>query len=161
VHNRHLIAATTDLSELGSGLSHHFELGFRRRRCSCFLQRVSSEGNNNFCGSHDCISPFLRIPQGFFQKETTKKTFFPWGFQSRNASYYKLNTTFCSILRVFPYATGETPVESDEPLESCFAIMKAKGTQDPRWIPAEYAYWKERGMLEMDSFADLLRRLVH
>jgi len=57
---------------------------------------------------------------------------------------------------VYPYITGEKQVESDELFEECFKIIKNKVTMSARWLIADYEYWKENNMLEMDSYAELL-----
>lgn len=59
---------------------------------------------------------------------------------------------------VYPYVTGEKTAQTNEDLEECFQIMKNKVTYGAKWLPSEHQYWKENGMLELDSFAELLEK---
>ena len=60
---------------------------------------------------------------------------------------------------VFPYATGEKLVESDEELEKRFLELKAMVPAIQESCPTVYEYWKENGMLELNSFAELLEKI--
>ena len=59
---------------------------------------------------------------------------------------------------VLPYLTGEKLVESDEGMEERFQDMKQSvpGMKDN--FPAIYEYWKENGMLEMETFDELIQK---
>ena len=60
--------------------------------------------------------------------------------------------------KVYPYLTGEKQVETDKHLEQCFQTRKRIITAGARWFPGHYTYWKEKGMLELNSFAELLEK---
>ena len=61
--------------------------------------------------------------------------------------------------KVYPYLNGEKQVETDENLELCFQTRKRIVTAGAKWFPGHYKYWKENGMLELNSFAELLENL--
>ncbi len=44
-------------------------------------------------------------------------------------------------------------------MEGCFQAMKSKVTYGARGFPADYEYWKRKGMLELSSFAELLEKV--
>lgn len=58
--------------------------------------------------------------------------------------------------KVYPYITGEKQIETDESLERCFQTRKHMVTTCANWLPGHYKYWRENGMLELNSFAKLL-----
>ncbi len=60
---------------------------------------------------------------------------------------------------LYPYVTGEKLIESDENMEECFRVMKAKSIEGAKWLPADYEYWKNNGMLELNSYAALLEKM--
>lgn len=60
---------------------------------------------------------------------------------------------------VFPYLTGEKLIESDETMEMTFQGIKAEMPLMQKEYPAVYKYWKESGMLEMNSYAELLEKI--
>ncbi|MBU4199115.1 MAG: flavodoxin family protein [Verrucomicrobia bacterium] len=60
---------------------------------------------------------------------------------------------------IYPYLTGEKRVESDPDMEECFKMMKQKSVLGREWLPADYAYWEKNGMLDLNSYADLLKKL--
>lgn len=57
---------------------------------------------------------------------------------------------------VYPYVTGEKQVETDEHLERYFQVSKHMVTASAKWLPAHYKYWRENGILELNSFAEFL-----
>jgi len=59
---------------------------------------------------------------------------------------------------VLPYVTGEKLVESDEEMERRFQEMKADMPAMQKFCPAIYDYWKENGMLEPNTYAELLEK---
>lgn len=60
---------------------------------------------------------------------------------------------------ILPYVTGEKLPESNELMEGCFQAMKSKVTYGAKGLPADYEYWKRKGMLELNTFAELLDRV--
>lgn len=60
---------------------------------------------------------------------------------------------------VNPYITGEKTAETNDDLEEVFFNMKYKVTYGAKWLPSEYEYWKENGMLELNSFKELLEKI--
>ncbi|MCD4785244.1 MAG: NAD(P)H-dependent oxidoreductase [Candidatus Eremiobacteraeota bacterium] len=60
---------------------------------------------------------------------------------------------------VFPYLTGEKLIESDETTEMAFQGMKSEMPLFKKECPAVYKYWKESGMLEVNSYAELLEKI--
>lgn len=71
-------------------------------------------------------------------------------FKSANKTAYE----------IYPFLTGEKNIESDEGLEHSFQVNKNKVTYGAEVLKADYTYWKEQGMLEMNSFNELLERLT-
>lgn len=61
--------------------------------------------------------------------------------------------------KVYPYLAGEQRVESDREMEECFQAMKRKSVMGREWLPADYAYWEKNGMLGLNSYAELLKKL--
>lgn len=61
-----------------------------------------------------------------------------------------------AALKILPYLKGEKQVQTDESLEECFQVMKNKVTNGAKYLPYEHEYWKEKGMLELNSFEELL-----
>lgn len=61
--------------------------------------------------------------------------------------------------KVYPYLTGEKQVESDPNMEEAFKVMKQKSVQGRQWLPGDYEYWEKAGMLDCDSYAELLNRV--
>jgi len=57
---------------------------------------------------------------------------------------------------VYPYITGQKQIETDENLERCFKTRKFIVTAYAKSFPGHYDYWKKKGMLEFNSFAELL-----
>jgi hypothetical protein len=37
--------------------------------------------------------------------------------------------------------------------------MKAKSVGARQWLPGDYEYWKQSGMIECESYADLLAKI--
>jgi len=62
--------------------------------------------------------------------------------------------------KIYPYLTGEKQVESDPEMEECFKMMKQKSVLGREWLPADYAYWEKNGMLGLNSYAELLKKLL-
>ena len=60
---------------------------------------------------------------------------------------------------IFPYVTGQKAVESDANMDEAFAAMKQKVTFGAKWLPADNEYWKQHGMLELNSYSELLEKL--
>jgi multimeric flavodoxin WrbA len=61
--------------------------------------------------------------------------------------------------QVFPYLSGVRQVESDPEMEESFKMMKQKSVIGRQWLPADYAYWEQHGLLEVNSYAELLEKL--
>ncbi len=61
--------------------------------------------------------------------------------------------------RLHPYLTGGRAIEADDDMERVFQAMKSKVTYGKDYLRAEYDYWKDRGMLELNSCAELLARV--
>ncbi len=61
---------------------------------------------------------------------------------------------------IYPYLTGEKTVETDESLEYSFQVNKNKVIYGAEVLKADYEYWKKNEMLELDSFEDLLKKLI-
>ena len=59
---------------------------------------------------------------------------------------------------IYPYMTGEKKIETDQNMERCFQAMKDKVLSGEKWL-AGYKYWKENGMLELNSYAELLEKI--
>lgn len=60
---------------------------------------------------------------------------------------------------IYLYLTGKKHVETSEDLEQYFQTRKYVVKKCAKWLPDHYKYWKEKGMLELNSFADLLENL--
>ncbi len=60
--------------------------------------------------------------------------------------------------KIYPYLAGEKQVESDPQMEECFQMMKQKSVMGREWLPADYAYWEKNGMLDINTYADLLKK---
>jgi multimeric flavodoxin WrbA len=58
---------------------------------------------------------------------------------------------------VFAYVTGEKRIDSDAHMEKCFHFIKDKVSSGAKWL-AGYDYWKNEGMLGLDSYAALLEK---
>jgi len=61
--------------------------------------------------------------------------------------------------QIYPYLTGEKRIESDPEMEESFKMMKQKSVMGREWLPADYAYWKENDMLDLNSYAELLTKV--
>jgi multimeric flavodoxin WrbA len=61
--------------------------------------------------------------------------------------------------QVLPYLTGARQVESDPDMEECFKMMKQKSVMGRQWLPADYAYWEKNGMLDINSYTELLAKV--
>ncbi|MFH1453148.1 MAG: hypothetical protein ABIH00_04115 [Armatimonadota bacterium] len=59
---------------------------------------------------------------------------------------------------ISPYITGERKIESDTGLENIFHSVKRRVVTSYNLSP-EYKYWRERGLLTVDSFSQLLDTL--
>jgi multimeric flavodoxin WrbA len=82
--------------------------------------------------------------------------YFPGVLGNPEEALKKAHETAQSIL---PWVKGIKKVETDEFLEECFIVMKNKVTYGRNWLPADYRYWEENKMLNMNSFAELLETL--
>lgn len=82
--------------------------------------------------------------------------YFPGMMKDRDEAQKAANKAADAVL---PYIAGEKTVDSDDFLEECFKIMKNKSVRGREWLPGDYAYWKKNGMLEIDSYADLIKHL--
>ena len=60
---------------------------------------------------------------------------------------------------IYPYVIGEKLQESDDFLEECFKAIKNKVTFGAQGLPADYEYWEKNGMLELQSYAELLEKI--
>jgi len=59
--------------------------------------------------------------------------------------------------KIIPYTTGKKQVITDKQLELCFSqSKKIAGVED---FKGSYDYWKNSGMLDMSSFAELLEKV--
>lgn len=59
---------------------------------------------------------------------------------------------------IYPFLNGKKTIESDEWLEYAFQAMKNK-VMHKNALKADYEYWKEHKMLEMNSFEELLQKI--
>jgi len=60
---------------------------------------------------------------------------------------------------VYPYVMGEKVVESCDDMEEVFNMMKQESIDDREKFPGIYGYWEKQGMIEIDSYAELLERI--
>jgi len=60
---------------------------------------------------------------------------------------------------VYPYLNGDKKVETDEYLEQSFQAMKFKVTMASDMLKSDYRYWEENGMLKLNSFDELLKKI--
>ncbi len=60
---------------------------------------------------------------------------------------------------VYPYIIGEKLVETDEYMEECFQAMKHKIEFGSKWLQGDYNFWKEHGMLGLNSYGELLEKI--
>jgi len=70
-----------------------------------------------------------------------------------------LKSAHKAAYEIYPYLTGEKTIETDEGLEYSFQVNKNKVIYGVEVLGADYEYWKKKGMLEMDSFEDLLKKI--
>ena len=82
--------------------------------------------------------------------------YLPGMFRDREEAKKKASETAEII---YPYVTGEKLTQSDKGMEECFQVMKGKSIGGAKWLPADYEYWKENGMLELNSYAELLEKI--
>ncbi|NYB51542.1 MAG: flavodoxin family protein [Methanobacteriaceae archaeon] len=61
--------------------------------------------------------------------------------------------------KVYPFLNGEKTVESDNELENSFQVNKKKIVFGADVLRADYNYWREHGMLEINSFDELIRKI--
>lgn len=61
---------------------------------------------------------------------------------------------------IYPYIAGEKTIESDEQLEKSFLMMKSKTIfGGDTYLSADLQYWREHGMLDLNSFSELLEKI--
>ena len=60
---------------------------------------------------------------------------------------------------IYPYLVSEKTIETDEGLEYSFHINKNKVTYGAEVLKADYEYWRENKMLELNSFEELLEKI--
>lgn len=60
---------------------------------------------------------------------------------------------------VFPYLSGEKVVESDDEMEKIFQETKNSMNEFKEFFPALYKYWEEHGLLKLNSYAELLKKI--
>ncbi|EKF84761.1 flavodoxin family protein [Methanobacterium formicicum] len=60
---------------------------------------------------------------------------------------------------IYPFLTGEKPITSDKGLEETFQANKIKVTYGAEVLVADRRYWEENGILEMNSFNELLQKI--
>ncbi len=60
---------------------------------------------------------------------------------------------------IYPYLTDEINIGSDEFLEQVFQVMKHKVMIGKEWLPADYEYWEKNGMLDLNTFEELLQKI--
>lgn len=61
--------------------------------------------------------------------------------------------------KIYPFITGVRNIESDEGLEHSFQVNKNKVIYADQVLKADHNYWRERKMLELCSFKELLEKL--
>ncbi len=61
---------------------------------------------------------------------------------------------------ILPYVRGERAPAANEYMEDVFQAMRHKSVDAREWLPADYAYWRDHNMLDVESFGELLRRLA-
>lgn len=71
-----------------------------------------------------------------------------------------LKSAYKVASEIYPYLTCQKTAETDENLERSFQINKNKVIYGANVLKADYKYWKENGMLELDSFEGLLKKLI-
>lgn len=64
-----------------------------------------------------------------------------------------------SAENILPYLKGEKQLETDESLEESFQVMKNKVIYGAKWLPYENKYWYEHGMLDLNTFEELLDKI--
>lgn len=60
--------------------------------------------------------------------------------------------------KIYPFITGSTPIETDEGLEKSFQTNKTKVMYGAEVLGADLIYWQDHGMMEMNSFEELLHK---
>jgi multimeric flavodoxin WrbA len=60
---------------------------------------------------------------------------------------------------IYPFLTGEKTIEADKGLEHSFQVNKNKVIYGAEVLKADYKYWEEYKMLEMNSFEELLEKI--
>lgn len=61
---------------------------------------------------------------------------------------------------ILPYVRGDQRPASSQFMEEVFAAMKQKSVGAREWLQADYEYWRDNGMLDIESFSELLNRLA-
>jgi len=64
-----------------------------------------------------------------------------------------------AVKHILPYLTGEKQPESTPQIESAFAVMREKSLGAKEYLPADYHYWEEHGMLNVTTYAQLLKKI--
>lgn len=58
--------------------------------------------------------------------------------------------------KILPYLKGGLTVQSDDEMEQMFQSMKSKVTYGKEWLPADFDFWEQQGMLGLNSYQELL-----
>ncbi|MFH1453146.1 MAG: flavodoxin family protein [Armatimonadota bacterium] len=59
---------------------------------------------------------------------------------------------------IYPYISGEKKAESNQYMEEAFAVMKKKVLYGKKYLGADYEYWEKNGMLDINSYGELLEK---
>jgi len=70
-----------------------------------------------------------------------------------------LNSAHKMAYEIYPYLTGEKTIETDKGLEYSFQVNKNKVIYGAEVLKADYEFWRENKMLELNSFKDVLNRI--
>jgi len=70
-----------------------------------------------------------------------------------------LKSAYKAAYEIYPYLTHEKIIGTDEGLEYSFQVNKNKVIYGVEVLKADYKYWKKHGMLEMNSFEELLEKI--
>jgi multimeric flavodoxin WrbA len=95
------------------------------------------------------LSTGIKVLANLDAKTTISQTF----FDIKDAE----NRSIAVAKKIYPYITGKKHAITDKHLELCFSqAKKIAGVEDYK---GSYEYWKNSGMLDMSSFADLLEKV--
>ena len=106
------------------------------------------------------VSDFIEMLLGVLGVKVVAKldtyAYFPGVYRDREEA---VKSAHKAAEVVYPYISGEKIVESDEYMEECFKAMKKKIEFGSKWLQGDVIYWKEHGMLELDSYSQLLEKV--